>query len=96
VIKRLPADKELVVYVAVEPCNADVPRIAPPFLNVTVPVGAGSPKFVLLAVTVAVNVTASPRNDGFNVDATAVEVGTLVTTWLRTADVLPRLLLSPE
>jgi len=96
VIDRFPAGNELVVNVAVEPFNGDVPRRAPPFLKVTLPIGAGSPRLVLLAVTVAVKVTESPIKEGFSDEETAVEVGTLVTVWLRTAEVLPRLFGSPE
>jgi hypothetical protein len=86
----------VVVKVDVEPFNGDVPRRAPPFLKVTLPTGAGSPSVVLLAVTVAVKITESPIKEGFSVEETALELGTLVTTWLSTGDVLLRLLLSPE
>jgi len=96
VIDRFPAGNELVATVAVEPFNGDVPRRAPPFLKVTLPVGAGSPRLVLLAVTVAVKVTESPIKEGFSDEDTTVEVGTRVTVWLRIAEVLVTLLLSPE
>jgi hypothetical protein len=96
VIDRFPAGNELVVNVAVEPLNGDVPRRAHPFLKVTLPTGTGSPRVVLIAVTVAVKVTESPIKEGFSDEDATVEVGTLVTVWLRTAEVLVRSLLSPK
>src|SRR4051812_1930992 len=53
------------------------PRLPAPSLNCTVAVGAPDPGAV--TVTVAVNVTGCPTNDGFNEEVTAVDVDALAT-----------------
>ena len=63
--------------------SVTVPRLFPPSLNVTFPVG------VLEPVTVAVNVTLWPTPEGFNEELSDVVVGARVTTCLRLAEVLP-------
>ena len=64
---------------------APVPSVAVPSLNVTVPVGVPE----VAAFTIAVNVTACPKVDGFNEDTTAVDVACLFTTCDNTGEVLP-------
>ena len=53
---------------------------APSTVNVTVPVGVPPPE---LAVTVAVNVTESPTEEGFALDASAVVVAIWLTVCVR-------------
>jgi hypothetical protein len=52
-------------------------------LNVTVPLGEGSPKPGFVEVTVAVNVTDCPKFDGFGEEVSDVVVATLLTTWVK-------------
>ena len=52
------------------------PRLVAPSVNATVPVVTG----VAPLVTVAVNVTLSPKIDGFSDDVSAVDVGARWTT----------------
>src|SRR5712692_296323 len=70
--------------------NGMVPRVVPPSLKVTVPVGEGPDP-----VTVARKVTELPYVEGLGEDVTTVVVGALVTTWVRTGEVLPVKLASP-
>ena len=63
----LPTASALVVRVATPASRAMVPRVVPSSENVTEPVGS-SP------VTVAVNVTASPRVEGLSDDVRSVVV----------------------
>ena len=58
-----------VLKVATPADNVPVPIVVPPSLNVTVPVGV--PKAL---VTVAVNVTATPKVDGLDDDIKLVDV----------------------
>lgn len=67
------------VIVVVPPLSVPEPRTAVPFLNVTDPLGEGSPKLVFVEVTVTVNVTESPTLAGFLDETTAVLVETLFT-----------------
>ena len=63
--------------------SVPVPRVAVPFLNVTVPPGDPAPE-----VTVAVKVTAVPCVEGFLDEATEAELLALLTFWVSTGDVL--------
>ena len=64
------------VNVAVPPADkVPVPIPAPPSKNVTVPVGVPDP-----LLTVAVNVTDAPNDDGLSEEATVVVVGMPLTT----------------
>ena len=64
-------------------CTA-APRLVAPSVNVTVPVVTG----LAPLVTVAVNVTLSPKIDGFSDESSAVDVGARWTTWVSAALVL--------
>ena len=55
-----------------EPLSDAVPRMLAPSLKVTVPVGVPAPGAI--AVTVAVNVTDCPTDEGFDDDVTVVMV----------------------
>ena len=71
VIEWLPGVSVVAVKVACKaPERLAVPRVELPSLNVIVPVGVP-----LLALTLAVKVTASLKPDGFTFDVTAVDVG---------------------
>lgn len=72
VIEREPADENEALKVAFPPANGAVPNIAAPFLNVTVPVGAGKLED---DPTVAVKVTDCPTKLGFDDEVTVVVVG---------------------
>jgi hypothetical protein len=93
VIECVPSASVETANVAFPLVSVPVPRVVLPSLNVTVPVGVPVPGAV--AVKVAVNVTLSPLVDGFNEDATFVEVAALSTTSETTAEVLPMYLESP-
>jgi hypothetical protein len=67
VIEFEPTANVDVLYVAFPLLSVPVPRVVLPFLNVTVPVAADG-------VTVAVKVTEEPYVDGFEEEATVVEV----------------------
>lgn len=67
-----------------------VPRAVVPSLNATEPVAMPETD----AVTVAVNVTELPENDGLELETSAVEVF-CCTVWVRTVEVAERLTLSP-
>ena len=72
-------DRVEVVKVAVPLAfNVPAPRVEPPFLKVTVPVGTPLPGAV--AVTVAVNVTGWLSTEGLADELTAVVVADLFTT----------------
>jgi hypothetical protein len=79
-----------VVNVAVPPDKVPVPIPAPPSENVTVPVGVPDP-----LLTVAVNVTDAPNDDGFSEEVTLVLVGIPLTTWLSAVEVLGSKVASP-
>src|SRR6201987_1793172 len=64
-----PASLEVVNF-AIPLLSAPVPSVVVPSLNVTVPVGVPE----VVAFTVAVNVTAWPKVDGFSEETTAVGV----------------------
>ena len=85
----LPVARADVVRLAVLPVNVTAPSEVVPDLNVTVPVG------LPLVVTVAVNVTASPKLEGFTLEANAVLLVSLLTVCVNAGDVLPVLLASP-
>jgi hypothetical protein len=90
-IDKVPLGKVEVVTVATpDAFNVAVPMDAVPLLKVTLPVGMPLPE-----VTVAVNVTDWWNVEGFGVDTTEVVVVTLLTTWLRTGEVLVASLVSP-
>lgn len=86
-----PAASVEVVSVATPPLNKPVPRIADPLLKVTVSPLGGVPDVEL---TVAVNVTAWPTNEGFSEEFRVVVVEAMI-FWFRIADVLPVLFASP-
>jgi capsular polysaccharide biosynthesis protein len=70
VIMCEPTANAAVVNVATpEPLSVPVPRVVPPSLNVTVPVGVPE-----VPVTVALNVTGAPESDGFTLDISVVIV----------------------
>src|SRR2546422_425197 len=80
--------------VATPPTNATgAPKSAPSILNCTGPVGVPAPGAT--ALTVAVNVTGWPNNDGFTDEFTAAVVSALFTSWVIDADVLPLKFPSP-
>ena len=56
-------------------------RVVAPSVNVTVPVGATPADGPFVTVTVAVNVTACPKIDGFGDDVRVVAVSASMTTW---------------
>ena len=62
--------RDEIAKVATPPLSVPVPRVAPPSLNVTLPVGVPLPGAA--AVTVAVKVTDWPKTEGFADDVTAV------------------------
>ena len=70
--------------VAWPPLTVPVPRVADPFLNVTVPVMVPAAEDVM----VAVNFTVWPNADGFKEDANVVLVAFLMTSVI-VPDVLP-------
>ena len=72
------------------------PKLAPPSLNCTVPVGGvPAPEPGAVTLTVAVKVTEAPNADELFDDVTAVVVFALFTTWLKLADVPPVKFVSP-
>ena len=84
-----PKDRVEIVNIALPLLTVPVPRVEEPFLKVTIPVGVPA-----VDVTVAVKVTDLPNVDGFNEDATEVEV--IASTFCsRTDDVLPLMLTAP-
>ena len=82
-IVGVPAAKVEVLRAATPFVRATVPRVFVPFLKVTFPVGVPFEE-----LTVAVNVTESPKLDGFGFDTNAVVVGTAFTVCTRMTDVL--------
>src|SRR5436190_18618661 len=86
----LPVVSDDVEKVAAPPARATMARVAPFSRKVTDPVAAGPPP-----LTVAVNVTDWPYNDGLGPDGRDVAVATLPTCWLTAADVLPVKVASP-
>ena len=74
-----------VVRLALPLVSVIVASTVVPSLKVAVPLGVPEVE----AFTVAVNVTAVPCFDGFNEETRVVEVGALLTTMVRTVDVLP-------
>jgi hypothetical protein len=93
VIECVPADRIEIVKVAMPELRFAVPRVEVPSKKVTVPVGIPEPGAT--ALTVAVNVTPSPKTDGFSDDVTVVELLALLTVWLKADDVLPLKVESP-
>ena len=83
-------DKVEVLNVALLLLNVPVPNVVEPALKVTVPVGVPPDE-----VTVAVKVTDWPKVDGFTDDVSDVEVLAAFTVWVRTGEVLPRMLPLP-
>lgn len=69
-----------------EEFNVFEPRVAVPFLKVTVPVGIALPGE--LATTVAVNVTDWPLREGFSDEVTELVVPSLFTVWVSAEEVL--------
>ena len=69
-----------------------VPSVTDPSRNVTVPVAVP----LNCGVTVAVNVTAWPKRDGFTDDVTVVELEAFLTVCVIAADVLLAKLALPE
>jgi hypothetical protein len=80
-----------VLTFAVPPVRVTVPRLAPAFLNVTVPLGVPPEA----DVTVAVKLTLSPKLEGFVLDSSVVVVANFPTTCVSTAEVLVRNAVSP-
>src|SRR6266849_1626054 len=70
VIECCPLASDEVLNVALPPLSVPMPSVVVPSLNVTFPVGV--PR--VAGFTVAVNVTAVPKVDGFNEDVTDVEL----------------------
>jgi len=68
--------------VAIPPLTVPVPSVVAPSRNVTIPVAVEG-------VTVAVNVTACPKVDGFTFVPTAVVVFALFTVCVKGDEVLP-------
>ena len=95
VIECCAADRDEVARLA---CRAPFrvwgePRLVPPSLNCTVPVGVPVPDCF---VTVAVKVTDCPGAEGFCDDETAVVVaGGPFTVWVTVGEVEPEKVLSP-
>ena len=87
-IEFVPTGSDEVEQVAVraeDTATAEHPLSVLPFaVNFTVPVGVGGP----VGVTVMVNVTLSPVEDGFALDAKVDFDGPLFTTWDKVALVL--------
>jgi hypothetical protein len=81
------------VYVAVpDPLSVPVPRVVAPFVNVTVPVGVGTPE---APVTVAVKVTLDPTAMEVGEAVKAVVVYPSVTVTVTALEVDPAFLASP-
>jgi hypothetical protein len=93
VIECAPPPSPAVVNVAVPPLNVPVPRLAPPFWRVIVPVGVP----VADDMTVTVKVTAVPKEDGLFEEVTVVVLAALgnVTVCVRAGDLLPVKFASP-
>jgi hypothetical protein len=70
VIDLVPSLRVVVVKAATPPTSVAVPRVALPFLKVTVPAGVTDEE-----ETVAVKVTDCPTAEGFSDEVTEVEVG---------------------
>ena len=70
--------RDEIAKVATPPLSVPVPRVTPPSLKVTVPVGV--PLAGAVAATVAVKVTDCPKTEGFADDVTAVAELPLLTT----------------
>jgi hypothetical protein len=85
-IDAVPAASDAVVIVAIPPASAPVPKVAAPFLNVTISPFGGTPP---LELTVAVNVTLCPLAIGFAEDVTTVVVAAFATTCASCGDALP-------
>jgi hypothetical protein len=84
VIMVEPAGSVAVEMLARTPLSATVPNVVPPAVNVTVPVACAP----VDDVTVAVNVTVWPEEDGFTEEVIAVVVEAGFTTCSKTEDVL--------
>jgi hypothetical protein len=93
VIECAPPPSPAVVNVAVPPLNVPVPRLAPPFWKVIVPVGVP----VADDMTVTVKVIAVPKEDGLFEEVTVVVLAALgnVTVCVRAGDLLPVKFASP-
>jgi hypothetical protein len=88
VIECVPTASAVDAKVAEPPLMIPVKSVVAPSLNVTLPVA-------LAGDTAAVNVTFTPRVDGFNDDVRVVVVEIGFTIWVSTEDVLVRLVASP-
>jgi hypothetical protein len=93
VIKWVPATKVEVLNVAAPELRVIVANEVVPSLKVTVPLGVPAPGAT--AVTVAVNPTAWPAQDGLREDTKATEVFALLTVCVKTGEVLLLKALSP-
>src|ERR1017187_4217933 len=95
-IECTPTVSAAVVQVATPATSVTPPHpamAAAPLSNATFPVGVPDPG--ALAVTAAVKVTDWPNTVGLTVAVTTVVVGSAVTTWVITGQVLAALLASP-
>jgi len=88
VIECEPTARAEMLYVALPLLSGPVPNCVLPSINVTVPVAVAG-------VTVAVNVTEEPNNDGFTDEANVVVVAVWFTVWVSVEDVLLLSLVSP-
>jgi hypothetical protein len=86
-----PSGRVEMLKVAMPPVSVAVPKVVPPCLNVTEPVGVPN-----CPATLAVNVTVWHTTDGVTEDVSTVEVVALDTLCARAAEALPLKLLSPE
>jgi hypothetical protein len=68
--ESVPTLSVLLVKVALPPASAPLPKVRFPFMNVTVPVGVPDAD-----ETVAVNITACPKVDGFNAEVSVTALG---------------------
>jgi hypothetical protein len=81
----VPSASVDVVIAAFPALSATVASVVAPSLKVAVPVGVPE----VAGFTVAVNVTALPKVEGFSEDTTAVDVAWRFTTCDNTGEVLP-------
>jgi hypothetical protein len=93
VIVWLPTVRDELAKVALPELKLDVPSVATPSKNVTVPVGVPEPGAT--ALTVAVKVTDWPNTEGFTDEVTVVELDAWLTVWVMAAEVLPVKFVSP-
>jgi len=88
-----PAARDDVENVATPADKLPVPRVAPPFLKVTISPLGGTPP---LELTVAVKMTGCPTLLGLPLDASVNVVPYLLTVCVRVAEVLAENVASPE